>query len=140
MSLGQPRRQRRAVSYWPGFVDALAALIMVVVFVLLIFALTQNTLSSALLGRDEALERITRRLGQTQEQLALERSSSAEMRATLSRLSAELQAADGRNDRLTAELAALRESESGQQINCVLSNSFGFGGTNASLAFKRFEA
>ncbi|MEO1191366.1 MAG: beta-ketoacyl-ACP synthase I [Pseudomonadota bacterium] len=34
----------------------------------------------------------------------------------------------------------LRQSESGQQINCVLSNSFGFGGTNASLAFKRFEA
>ena len=24
-------------------------------------------------------------------------------------------------------------------LNCVLSNSFGFGGTNASLAFKRFE-
>ena len=24
-------------------------------------------------------------------------------------------------------------------LNCVLSNSFGFGGTNASLAFSRFE-
>ena len=26
------------------------------------------------------------------------------------------------------------------ELNCVLSNSFGFGGTNASLAFKRLEA
>jgi 3-oxoacyl-[acyl-carrier-protein] synthase-1 len=26
------------------------------------------------------------------------------------------------------------------QLNCVLSNSFGFGGTNAALAFKRFDA
>ena len=26
------------------------------------------------------------------------------------------------------------------EINCVLSNSFGFGGTNASLVFKRVEA
>jgi 3-oxoacyl-[acyl-carrier-protein] synthase-1 len=26
------------------------------------------------------------------------------------------------------------------QLNCVLSNSFGFGGTNAALAFKRYDA
>ncbi len=33
----------------------------------------------------------------------------------------------------------VRELEENLQINCVMSNSFGFGGTNASLAFKRFE-
>jgi len=33
----------------------------------------------------------------------------------------------------------VRELEDNVQLNCVMSNSFGFGGTNASLAFKRFE-
>jgi len=34
----------------------------------------------------------------------------------------------------------LRERVDNAKLNCVLSNSFGFGGTNASLAFKRYEA
>ncbi|MFQ5774103.1 MAG: beta-ketoacyl-ACP synthase I [Kiloniellaceae bacterium] len=34
----------------------------------------------------------------------------------------------------------VRAREDNAQINCVLSNSFGFGGTNAALAFKRYEA
>ncbi len=33
----------------------------------------------------------------------------------------------------------IREMEDGLSLNCVMSNSFGFGGTNASLAFKRYE-
>ena len=34
-------------------------------------------------------------------------------------------------------LVRAREDDAG--LDCVMSNSFGFGGTNASLAFKRFE-
>ena len=33
----------------------------------------------------------------------------------------------------------VREREDDVELNCVVSNSFGFGGTNASLAFKRYE-
>ena len=33
----------------------------------------------------------------------------------------------------------VRQREDDAGLNCVLSNSFGFGGTNACLAFKRFE-
>ena len=33
----------------------------------------------------------------------------------------------------------VREREDDVELNCVVSNSFGFGGTNASLALKRYE-
>lgn len=49
-------RRRRALDIWPGFVDALAALLMVVIFILLLFSLGQFLLSDALLGRNEALD------------------------------------------------------------------------------------
>jgi 3-oxoacyl-[acyl-carrier-protein] synthase-1 len=39
-----------------------------------------------------------------------------------------------------ADIPILRERRDNVQLNCVLSNSFGFGGTNASIVFKRLDA
>jgi 3-oxoacyl-[acyl-carrier-protein] synthase-1 len=39
-----------------------------------------------------------------------------------------------------ADMPILRERRDNVKLNCVLSNSFGFGGTNASLVFKRLDA
>jgi 3-oxoacyl-[acyl-carrier-protein] synthase-1 len=34
----------------------------------------------------------------------------------------------------------VRERQDNVKLGCVLSNSFGFGGTNASVVFKRLDA
>jgi 3-oxoacyl-[acyl-carrier-protein] synthase-1 len=39
-----------------------------------------------------------------------------------------------------ADMPIVRTRQDNVQLGCVLSNSFGFGGTNASLVFKRLEA
>jgi len=39
-----------------------------------------------------------------------------------------------------ADMPILRERRDNVTLGCVLSNSFGFGGTNASIVFKRLDA
>ncbi len=42
-------------------------------------------------------------------------------------------------DQDMADMPILRARDDTSEINCVMSNSFGFGGTNATLVFKRFD-
>ena len=43
-------------------------------------------------------------------------------------------------DQAMADMNIVRERRDNVDLNCVLSNSFGFGGTNASIVFKRVDA
>ena len=42
-------------------------------------------------------------------------------------------------DPAVGDMPLVRERMDNVVLNCVLSNSFGFGGTNASLAFKAYN-
>src|SRR5687768_531434 len=100
------RRRNAEINTWPGFVDALATLVMVVVFVLMIFTLFQFYLKDLISGREQALARLSQQIGEIADMLSLERRTTAELRLTVSQLSAELQSATTVRDRLTQELAA----------------------------------
>ena len=43
---------------WPGFVDVLATLLIVIIFVLMVFTVSQIYLSDAISGRDKALQEL----------------------------------------------------------------------------------
>ena len=47
---GAMRRQRRAFDIWPGFVDALSALLIIIIFLLMVFTLAQFFLSEDPIG------------------------------------------------------------------------------------------
>jgi len=98
---------RRAINIWPGFVDALSTLLLVLIFVLLVFILAQFFLSVALTGRDERLAELDRQIAELADLLALERSSNQDLRASVSQLSAELQASIAARDDLSRRLAVL---------------------------------
>lgn len=70
-------------NYWPGFVDAMATLLLVIIFLLSVFILGQFYLSQAVSGRDEALLRLQSRIVELGELLALEKRDNESLRIQL---------------------------------------------------------
>lgn len=104
---GLSGRRRGGYEPWPGYVDALSTLLMVIIFVLLVFVLAQGFLSVALSGRDQALARLNRQVAELSDLLALERGTAEELRLSVARLSTDLQAMTAARDTLNRQVAAL---------------------------------
>src|ERR1700675_2535505 len=98
MALSTRRHRRSSIDIWPGFVDALAQLLMVIIFVLLVFTAGQFYLSAALSGRDKALKELEQQVSQLTDLLALERQANDQLRIGSSSLSDQLKAALAERD------------------------------------------
>ena len=105
---------REGLNAWPGYVDALSTLLMVLIFVLLVFVLAQGFLSVALSSRDQALDRLNRQVSELADLLALERGQGEELRGRLGRMTEELRAATGARDSALAQLGTLRDQQERQ--------------------------
>jgi chemotaxis protein MotB len=105
-------RSRRHVSNgleaWPGYVDALSTLLMVIIFVLLVFVLAQAFMSVVLSGRDKALDQVKQQLSQLTDALSLERGHSAELQTSVAQLSQQLSNRNKARDTLSQQLANLQ--------------------------------
>jgi len=101
------RRNRNETNIWPGFVDALATLLMVIIFVLMIFVVSQFYLSDALQGRDEALGRLNHQVSELADLLNLERQVSTDLRTSIAQISGELQSSLSQRDDISTQLNSL---------------------------------
>ena len=95
------RRRLSGTNYWPGFVDVLATLLLVVTFLMSLFMLTSYFVTTQASGKDTLLARLNRQLSQLTELLALERSQKESVEDSLSVLQATLFDKDKENRRLT---------------------------------------
>ncbi|MDH5411220.1 MAG: chemotaxis protein, partial [Alphaproteobacteria bacterium] len=103
------RRGRSTADIWPGFVDALGALLIAIMFLLMVFVIAQVFLSDALSGKDAALEKLNREMAQLADLLALEEQTNQDLQATVDTLSGELKSTLAERDELTAQASALRD-------------------------------
>lgn len=97
-------RRRRAVDFWPGFVDALASLLMVLVFVILIFVIGQFVLADAVSGRDRALARLNSELAALAQSLSLEKEARLSADTQVGELRASLRSTESERLQLGADL------------------------------------
>ena len=119
------RRRQRATNIWPGFVDALATLLMVIMFLLMVFVLAQHFLGQALSGRDQALIRLQNQISELADLLSLERRANKDMQKNIAQLSQELQISVALQDDLktTVRQFRVRVEETEQKLAQALQAS-----------------
>jgi chemotaxis protein MotB len=116
-------RRRRGVDFWPGFVDALSSLLMVLVFVLLIFTIGQFVLSDALSGRDKALAQLNAELAALAKSLSMEQDAKLQALTRVDELSASLATTSGERDALRLNLDQTTQTLAQTQAQLEASSS-----------------
>ena len=91
------RSRRDNAEIWPGFVDALSTLLMVIMFLLVVFMLGQFLLSRVLEGRDKTVDNLEQNLALYESRLQTERDAMRDMQVEMARLAEDI--ADLRQER-----------------------------------------
>ena len=117
MAISTRRSRTQETNIWPGFVDALAALLMVIIFVLMIFIVAQFYLTQLLSGRDDDLAKLQGQILELGKLLSIERTTNTKLANNIDRLNESLVIATTKQETLNSkisELIILNESLGGQ--------------------------
>ena len=113
-------RARRSADIWPGFVDAISTLLLVLIFLLTIFVSSEFLLSKLLDNKDDALEGLNIQINQLSELLSLEKRENRDLSNTISRLNNKLNNAGEATDLLSMEFSDLKNKN--LELNRLLSS------------------
>lgn len=108
-------RRRTSQDYWPGFVDVLSTLLLVVIFLMSMFMIAQYFVQQESTGKDTILIRLNKQIASLTELLALERSKNKSDQDQLASLQASLSAAEAEQARLQALLGTAGEKDDSAQ-------------------------
>ncbi len=106
MSYGSRSRRRQGVSpaIWPGFVDVLSTLLLVMIFLLVVYMLAQYFLQRSVSEKSAALTELNHQVAELADLLSLERQSNTDLRTNISHLSTELQSSLAERDAMSLAL------------------------------------
>lgn len=103
---GRNRRRGRGTeeAYWPGFVDAMAQLLLVITFLLSVFIVSQFLLARQITGQDSALGQLRAQIAELTQLLALEKAAKADVESSLLALQDDVAAEKTKNAQLSSLL------------------------------------
>ena len=106
MALSRSRRRPPQIDYWPGFVDALSTLLLVVTFLMVLFMVAQYFVAKEASGKDDVLARLHKQIAQMADLLSMERSQKKTVQDDVSNLRATLTASEAEKKRLAGLLSS----------------------------------
>jgi len=101
MARGRNRRAGEYGEFWPGYVDVLSTLLLVVTFLMSVFMIAQYYASQEASGKDSALKRLTRQISELTNLLSLEKGNTKSTADELAALRATLASLRDENERLS---------------------------------------
>jgi chemotaxis protein MotB len=102
MALSRSRRSSGGTDlFWPGYVDVLSTLLLVVTFLLSVFMVAQFYVSQESSGKDTVLRRLTRQIAELTNLLSLEKGQGKSLQDELAALQANLATLKSDNERLS---------------------------------------
>jgi len=131
-------RTRRSADIWPGFVDAISTLLLVLIFLLTIFIASEFILSKLLSNKDDALEGLNMQIYQLSELLSLEKTENKDLTSTISKLNDKLNNSSITSDLLSMEFSDLKNKniELNRLLNSLKENTNQIKEENKNLDLK----
>ncbi len=131
-------RTRRSADIWPGFVDAISTLLLVLIFLLTIFVSSEFLLSKLLSNKDDALEGLNMQIYQLSELLSLEKRENTDLTSTISKLNEKLNNSSITSDLLSMEFSDLKNKniELNRLLNSLKDNTNQIKEENKNLDLK----